>query len=113
MFVCFHFGSPVVQVPFVEMIILSSLSKTLNVCQKSVGYVCESLFLDPVFYSIHLCVPLPIPCCIDYGTPIRSILTPPTLFFFFQTVLVILVLFPDHIDFRISLSGAIKYPFSI
>lgn len=94
-------GYPTVLPPFIETAVLSSVN---YLSQKSVDSICSGMSLDSLCcstdqYTIHLQI-LP---CLDLCS-----MTPPTWFLFFKTVFAILVLWPFHINIRISLLTSTK-----
>ena len=98
-------GYLVVLAPFFEKTIISSTELFWHHCLKSINYRCMDLFLDFPFYSMDLYVFLCqyYTCLNYYGFVVSGIVSPPTLFFFFNIILASHSPSKFHINIWISL----------
>lgn len=86
----------------------SSLELLFHFCHKSISHICGCLFLDYLFCFIYFCISIPLPILhsFDYCNYMswNQVGWFPSLYYFFQNCLEILVPMSFYLNFKIILS---------
>ena len=90
----------------------SSLELLFHFCHKSISHICVCLFLDYLFCFIYFCVSIPLPILHSFDDcnymSWNQVGWFPSLYYFFQNCLGILVPMSFHWTFKIILSISTK-----